>query len=244
MLVLRIGFRLHAAAFSIRPGWKSWFVSSRHLLDERAIAGILACLLSSIVLLGASAGPPIVSISSLSGIESGTTVRVLGTLIDHRCYDSGAEGLTLADLEDGAVLKIVSSPGIKPQPSMYARIGDELLIEGEVSINGSSVVVFASSDDVVVSRASELVLTVEALSRNWQLFDGDMVRVKGILELTGVGAAMRLRDLSCGCTITVLLRDIDLGPYVGSSVTLTAEVRYDYWLSVLTLVPSYVASGQ
>jgi hypothetical protein len=219
-------------------------VSSKYLLDESAIAGILICLLSSIVLLGASADPPLVSISSLSEIENGTPVKVLGVLIGHRRYDSGTEALTLADLGNGAVVTVVSLIGVKPQPSMYARIGDELLIRGEVSINGSSVVVFSRSDDVVMSKVSELILTVEALSRNWALFDGDLVRVKGILELTGTGAGMRLHDLSSGCTITVLSRYVDLGPYVGHSVTLTAEVHYDYWLSLLTLVPSYVAAGQ
>ena len=219
-------------------------MSTSNLLDEKTIATVLACLLSSIVLLGASADPPIVSISSVSGVESGTTVRIEGVLVDHKRYDSGAEGLTLADLDGGAVVRVVSSPGIKPQPSMYARIGDELLIEGEVSINGSSVVVFASSDGIMMSRASELVLTVDALSRNWQLFEGDTVRVKGILELTGTSTGMRLHDLSNGCSITVLMREVDISSYVGSPITLTTEVRYDYWLSILTLIPSYVVAEQ
>ena len=219
-------------------------VASRHIQDEITIAAILACLLSSIVLLGSSGGPPVVAVSAISGVENGTTVKVLGVLVDLKSYDSGAEGLIVADLENGEVVKAISSPGIKTQPSMYAKIGDELLIEGEVGASGSSPVIFTSSDDVAVLRVSELVLTVEAVSRNWLLFDGDMVRVKGSLERTGSGAELRLCDLSSGCSIAVLPRGVDLGQFVGSTVTLTATVNFDYWLSALTLAPSYVAAEQ
>jgi hypothetical protein len=204
----------------------------------------LACLLGSLVLLGSSAEPPIVSIASLPEIEDGSVVRVIGVLIAHKRYDSGAEGLTLADLEDGAVTRVVSSPGIRPQPSVFADIGDEVLVKGEVSINGSSAIVFVKSDDVSISRASELVLTVESLSKNWLLFDGDTVRVRGVIELTGEGAGMRLRDLSSGCSIVMLQQSINLGQFVGATATVTAEVRYDFWLSMLILVPCYVAAEQ
>lgn len=213
-------------------------------MDNGVIAAILACILGSIMLLGSSAEPPLVSIASLSNLEDGAVVRVVGVLVAYKRYDSGAESLTLADLGDGAVTRVVSSPGIRPQPSAFVDIGDEVLVKGEVSINGSSAVVFAMSDDVSISRASELVLTVEALSKNWLLFEGDIVRVRGIIELTGEGAGMRLRDLSAGCSITILQQSADLGPFVGVAGTVTAEVRYDYWLSMLLLVPFYVAAGQ
>jgi len=219
-------------------------VGPKHAFDEKTLAVVLMCMLSSMVLLGSSGGPPIVAISTIHDIEDGTTVKVVGVLVDLRLYDSGAEGIVIADLDDGAVAKIISAPGIKVPPSAYARIGDELLVEGEVSASGTASIIFTNSDEVLVMSQSELVLTVEAVSRNWFLFDGDMVRIKGFLERTGLGIGLRLYDPVDGCSIAVIPGDFDLYRFVGSTITLTATLRFDHWLSALVLVPSYAVPEQ
>jgi len=219
-------------------------VRPKNAFDERTLAVVLMCILSSIVLLGSSGGPPLVAISTLPEVEEGTTVKASGVLVDLRLYDSGAEGIVIADLDDGAVAKIISTPGIKAQPSAYARIGDELLIEGEVSVSGTTSIIFTSSDDVLVVSQSELVLTVESVSRNWFLFEGDVVRIKGFLERTGLGIGLRLYDRTDGCSIAVIPGDFDLERFVGSVITLTATLRFDHWLSALVLVPSYAVLEQ
>ena len=218
-------------------------VSPRRVADQKSIAAILTCLLSSIVLLGSSGAPPLVGISAVPGVEDGTTVKVMGVAVELRLYDSGAEGMIVADLDGGAVVKVVSTPGIKPQPSSYVRIGDELLVEGDVSSTGTACVIFAGSDDIRVVRESERVLTVKAISENWFLFEGDLVRIKGVLERTGLGVGLRLYDLSDGCSIAVLPDNLDLEQFVGSTITLTATLHFDHWLSALTLVPSYATAG-
>jgi hypothetical protein len=218
-------------------------VKPKRVLDEKHLAAILMCLLSSIVLLGSSSGPPLVAISAIPAVEDGTTVKVVGVVVDIRLYDSGAEGIIVADLDDGTVVKVVSTPGIKHQPSAYARIGDELQVEGEVSSTQAACVIFAGSDNVLVVRESELVLTVKAISSNWFLFEGDVVRIKGVLEQTGLGVGLRLYDCSDGCSIAVLPDDLDLDQFVGLTVTLTATLHFDHWLSALTLVPSYATAG-
>lgn len=215
----------------------------KSLPGVEVISTCLILLLSSIVLLGSSSGPPTVGISSVDDIEDGTTIRVVGVLVDLRLYDSGAEGLILADLGDGTVVKVVSMLGIKVQPSSYLRVGDEVLVTGEVSSLESSPVIFSSSDDLKLQRKSEVVLTVESLARNWHLFDGDIVRVKGIVDSSASGG-LRLYDCSSRSSIAVLHGDVDAGRFVGSTVTLTATLRFDTWLGALTLVPSCIVPDQ
>jgi len=217
---------------------------SRQLFDQKTVGAILTCLMSAIILLGSSATPPLISISVVPEIESGTTVRIVGVLVDVFRYESGAEGLILSDLDRSAVVKAISVPGIKPQPSEYARTGDELLIEGEVGASNTSSVIFTNSDRVIVQRRSDLVLTVESVISNWYLFEGDVIRVKGILVQDELSLGLRLRDLTKDWSIAVLPGDIDLELSVGSTVTLTATLRFDRWSSALTLVPSYVVVDQ
>lgn len=219
-------------------------MKSKPLPGVEVLSTCLILLLSSIVLLGSSSGPPTVEISSVDDIEDGTTIRVVGILVDLRLYDSGAEGLILADLDDGTVVKVVSMPGINVQPSSYLRVGDEVLVTGEVSASESSPVIFSSSDDLRLQRKSEMVLTVESLARNWHLFDGDIVRVKGVLDSSASGGGLRLYDCSSGTSIAVLHGDADAGRFVGCTVTLTATLQFNTWLGALTLVPSYIVPEQ
>jgi len=217
---------------------------SKNALGSPALASVLACILSSTVLLGSSAGPPLVDISVVNTAEDGARVKVLGVLVSLKIYDSGAEGMTLADLEDGSVVRIVCSPLINPQPSTYARVGDEMLVEGAVSQSETGLVIFAGSDDVKVLRESERVLTVRTVSENWVLFEGDMIRVKGILRITESGTGLRLRDPSDAFSIAVLQNKVGAERFVGSTVTLTAMLLFDHSFSALVLVPSYVVVAE
>ena len=219
-------------------------VANHAVFGEKTIAAVLMCLLSSIVLLGSSAGPPIVEIPSIQAIEDGTVVKILGVLVDIRVYGSGAEGLTVADLDSGAIIRVISSVGIKPQPSTYVHVGDEVIIVGQVAKSESSPVIFSKSDDLTVLRGSDLVLTVEAVSENWILFEGDTIRIKGVLRPAGSGLGLRLYDFSGPSSIVVTAGSFDIEDFVGSAVTLTATLDFDHVLSMLTLSPYYVVVEQ
>jgi len=214
------------------------------LLDEKAVAIILVCILSSIILLGTSGGPPLVEISDVQTIEDGMTVKVVGSLVDLRTYDSGSESMIIASLNDRTTIKVVSTPGVKPQPSAYAHVGDELQIDGEIGNSGTVPVIFTTSDDVTRLRRSEQVLTVEVVSNNWLLFEGDVIRIKGILRTTGVGVGIRFYDCADRYSIAIMSNDHDLTRYVGSTVTLTATLYFDHRLNALALEPITVLIGK
>jgi len=112
-----------------------------------------------------------------------------------------------------------------------------LQVTGEVGNSGAAPVIFADSDDVTLLRRSEQVLTVETVSRNWLLFEGDVLRIRGILRPTGLGAGIRFYDCADRYSIAILSYDPDLIRYVDSTVTLTATLYFDHRLNALALEP-------
>lgn len=145
-------------------------------------AAIFAVMLSVMVVLSLSSSAPVVPIAKLRVLDEGQTVAIVGLLVELRIHDSGAESLTVLDPEDGATARVVSLMGVKPQPSSLARIGDEMRVQGSVSHSNSSTVLFARSDDISVARPSTSALSVEVLADNWRLFEGDQIRIVGVVS--------------------------------------------------------------
>lgn len=213
-------------------------------MDQRTIALLLACLLGSIVMLGSEADPPVVSISQVPGLEDGMRVEVIGILVDLWTYDSGTESLILAEPNGPSTLKIVSSPARRPQPSRYADLGDELSVLGELSKSDQLPLMFTTSDEVHVSRESEDVLTVDMLKSSWRLFEGDHIRLRGVLSYDGLGETLRLFNLERNCSLALAPGQIDAAAMVGSRVIVTGTLQFDLrLLSLRLLVSSIVPDG-
>ncbi len=196
------------------------------------IAPVLLILLGSIVLLGASTAPPRLDISQISSVDDGTSVMVSGILVDFHSYDAGVENLVLMDRHTGATVKIVCYKGIEPSPSQYSEIGDELLIKGEVSQYGSSSAVLTESKGVSVLKKARFVLTVEMLSANWALFEGDEFVIRGLMMQNG----HRLYDHDLEHCIIVSSESVSLAQFDDREVLVTCVLRFDDSIMALTLV--------
>lgn len=202
------------------------------------LALVLIVLLGSIVLLGATSETPRLEIPQMSSVDDGTTVSVSGILVDFRSYDAGVENLVLMDSRSGATVKIICYRGIGPPPSKYAAIGDELLIKGEVSQYQSSPTVFTSNEGVTILKKAVFVLTVELLSSNWILFEGDEFVIRGVMMQSG----HRLYDYDLEHSIMVVSDRLSLSQFDDVEILITCELRYDDSIMALTLVVESVRS--
>lgn len=178
-------------------------------------------------MLGTTSSPPEVAISQVSRLEDGTEVRISGLMVDLWVYESGAESLILAEPDGDHTVKVVSSPAARPQPSRYADIGDELCVIGEISKTGSVPTIFAKSDEISMVEESEDALTVDVLARNWVLFDGDCIRVGGILAFDGLGTGPRLFAYDMSCSLALSTGGLDAGAYLGERVLVTGILGFD-----------------
>jgi hypothetical protein len=196
------------------------------------LALVLIALLGSIVLLGASSATPRLEIPQVSAVDDGTSVLVAGILVDFHSYDVGVENLVLMDPRSGDTIKIACYKGIGPSPSQYAAIGDRLLIKGEVSQYKSSTTVFTDNDGVSVLKKAEFVLTLELLSANWILFEGDEFVIRGVIMQDG----HRLYDHDLEHSILVVSDGVSVSQFDDREVLVTCELRYDETIMSLTLV--------
>ncbi len=187
----------------------------------------------TMILLGSTASPPLVPIRSVATFDDGSIIVVLGVIVDMSPRDDGAESLVLADLSDGAVLRVYCSPGARDMPGVYTSIGDELRIEGELSRLGKSPMLFARSDDVSLVEDAVAVLTISGLSRNWALFVGDQVEVSGIIISSTDG--LRLADADLEHSIAIESRSEELDAMVGKAVSVAAFLRLQSETMVLVL---------
>ena len=203
--------------------------------DQRIIALLLACFLSSLVMLGRGASPPEVPISQILDVEDGTNILVYGLMVDLWGYESGAESFVLAEPGSGRTVKVVSSPAASPQPSEYAQVGDELRVRGELSKAGFVPTIFTKSDRVSVSRESEDVLEIEVLGRNWHLFDGDCVRIGGVLLMDGLGIVPRLFDHDMRSSLALSMDGFDASAYLNERVIVTGILGFDHRTLALIL---------
>jgi hypothetical protein len=192
------------------------------------------------VMLGSRASPPEVAVSQVPDIEDGMRVQVVGLLVDLYVYDSGTESLILADVSHKFTVKVIISPATRPQPSRYADVGDELRVLGEVSKSGEAPLVFARSDGVSVLRESEDVLTVDLLRTNWLLFEGDSIRLRGVLDYDALGGSLRLYDLAMNSSLALVPGKIDEMHLLGSRVVVTGILRLDPRLLSLNLLLSSI----
>lgn len=179
------------------------------------------------VMLGNDASPPEVPISEIMSLEDGAKVLVHGLMVDLWEYESGAESFVLAEPEGGSTIKVVSSPATTPQPSEYSQFGDELRVRGELSKTGFVPTIFTKSDSISLSRESEDALDIEILGRNWHLFEGDCVRVGGLLLMDGLGIGPRLFDHDMRSSLAMSMNGFDVASYVGERVIATGIIGFD-----------------
>ena len=215
------------------------FVPKRHATDQRTVALLFACFLASISMLASSSSPPSVTISQIPQLEDGMKVRISGIMVDLWKYESGSESLVLAEPAGGFSVKVVSSPANRPQPSKYADVGDELLVMGELSKSGQVPMIFARSDGISVARESEDVLTIDIIAKNWMLFDGDCIRVKGLLDFDGLETELRLFSYDASISLRLMMGDLGVEGYIGSEVLVSGTLMFDSrTLSIVLLVKS------
>jgi hypothetical protein len=205
-------------------------------IDQRAVALSLVCLLSSMILLDSGSAAPGVTISQVPQLEDGMKVRLSGLLVDEWQFESGSESLVLAEPSGGSSVKVISSPGMRPQPSQYAELGDELQVTGELSKSGLVPTIFAKSDDISVSRESEQVLTVDILIGCWRLFEGDCVRIKGLLDFDGLGIAPRLFGFGMNCSLALDIGGLDVDAIMGHRVVVTGILHFEFRTSALVIL--------
>jgi hypothetical protein len=213
-------------------------VRGKLFLDHRILVALLAFLLSALLLLVSMASPPTVPISQVFSFDDGSVVVLIGVLVDISLRDGGAESLVLVDITDGATVRVYCNPGLHEQPSHYLSIGDEVRVQGEVSSSGSSPILFTTSDSIALSKSAESVLSMEALCRNWALFEGDSFRTNGLIIDGEVTGSYRLSDPEMKHSVLLRSNHIELASYVGKRVSLTAVLRLDPNTMSLVLIAS------
>lgn len=197
------------------------------MVDTRVIAALLSALLCAMVLLASASAAPCVRISEVPLLDDGQDAFTSGILVDILVFDSGTESLLLTDEADGAVLKVICMPGIRPRPSSYVDIGDEIRVLGEVSNTRVMSIMYSSSDRITLMRTSECVLTVEVLSRNWLLFEGDEFRICGLLAAGTAAGTLRLFDSDTDHSIAVRSPGQDVSRLMSKQVTVHGILRFD-----------------
>jgi hypothetical protein len=179
------------------------------------------------MLLSWSARAPCLEVSSLSGMDDGQTVLIRGLLVDLWVNDGGSESLVLADREDATSVWVFVSQALRPQPSSYAHVGDELRVCGNLAISRSGMSLYSDSDSVVLLTRAEQVLTVGMLSSHWELFLGDDISVSGVLLQPVASAGPRLFDNDLEHSISLGLDDGWDAQLLGQSVTVVGMLVID-----------------
>ena len=185
-----------------------------------------------------AASPPVVPIEQVSLFDDGSVVVLIGVIVDISLRDSGGETMILANITDGATMRVYCNPGLHEPPSHFLSIGDEARVQGEVSNSGPSPILFASSDDITLSRRAESVLSMEALCRNWALFEGDSFKANGLVITGEAAGSYRLTDLEMEHSVLLKAGSTELADYVGKRVTITAVLRLDQSTMSLVLIAS------
>ena len=181
-------------------------------------AFLLACLMSSIVLLSSTQGPPYLAISKVAELEDGVEVTTRGILAELRVWDGGTESMLLLEPGTGATIRVVSAPALQAQPSIYASIGDELQATGELKTSESPPIMFANSGDIALLRVSEVILTVTVVCENWLLFRNDRITLCGILVSEPDSGDLRLTDSNHKHSISLDADGQAIGTMVGRYV--------------------------
>ncbi len=163
--------------------------------------------------------------------------------MDISLRDDGSESLVLADTANGMTIRVYCRPGVNDMPSRYASIGDEVRAKGEVSRQGSLPVLFATSDGITLVKDSKSFLTVEALSRNWALFLGDLISLSGLVIPSSIGGNYRLADAGLEQSIALASRSDDLAVMVGKLVSVEAYLRLLSDTMVLALEVITMSAG-
>jgi hypothetical protein len=197
------------------------------LVTFRVLAFILMAVLAGMMMLSWSARMPCLEISSLPGLDDGQTVLVQGLLVDLRVNDGGSESLVLADREGAASVWVFVSQAIRPQPSSYAHVGDELRVVGSLALSRSGMSLYSDSDSVVLLARAEQVLTVGGLSSHWELFLGDDISVSGVLMQTVASSGPRLFDIDMERSLSLSLDGGWDDQLLGRTVTVIGRLVLD-----------------
>ncbi len=206
------------------------------------LAALLLVALSSLITLGLQAEVPAVDLSGVCFLDEGQEVVTGGLLVDLRRYDSELESLVIASSDGQDTLRVMVSPGHRPQPSEYARMGDSLRVTGRVSSSGHSMILYCISDSVSVEARSERALTVRTLSEAWQMFLGDELRIRGVVITHQASEGPRLYDpdLVCSILLTGAVEGLAPSPFeavvVGVLVLDDTSMRLN--LRVMDMSPS------
>jgi hypothetical protein len=184
----------------------------RHQGVPGRLAALEAVLLTVMVLLSGSSRPPQVPIDDLPMLEAGTRVAVVGLLAENWLYESGSEGLLLADSSSANMLRVVCTRAAKLMPSQYAAIGDEIRVQGELAGNSEGLYLLATSDGVERLRSSACALTVRILCENWMAFLNDRVSIRGILLIDESSGEWRLADASSDRSMALDLQSTPPAP--------------------------------
>jgi len=193
----------------------------------RVLAFILLAVLAGMMLLSWSARMPCLEISALPGIDDGQVVLVRGLLVDLWVNDGGSESLVLADREGAISVWVFVIQAIRPQPSSYAHVGDELRVAGNLALSRSGMSLYSDSDSVVLLARAEQVLTVRTLSSHWELFLGDEVSVSGVLMQAVASSGPRLFDSDMEHSLSLGLDDGWDDQLLGRTVTVVGTLVFD-----------------
>ena len=184
------------------------------MLEPRAISLLSICLTSSLFLLAINSEPPSVSVSEACAMEDGAKVSATGVLTRLWVYESGYEGLLLADCEQGDTVRVMCSKGRADMPSLWASVGDAVRVEGHVSRDAYETIIFSSSDRVGLVQRAEFVLDVDILSLHWRLFEFDRFNISGVAVPGGVDGEWFLGNGDGSMVISMRLDEarVDLRP--------------------------------
>ena len=193
--------------------------------SQRVLAALVLASLALLALLSSSGDMPEVSISDLKRMDGGTSVSVVGIIVDAWSTDSGSESLVLADIETNATVKVVCVSDELGWQADY-RIGDEARAIGDLEVTGGRPTIWTSGNRITVLRASRDVVTIHLLARAWDLLIDDRFETRGVLVPSSDGGC-RLMDAGTGTSIAVSLDQDDIARYEVTPVVVDATLRLD-----------------
>lgn len=189
----------------------------------------VACFTSiSLVVLATSGSPiPMVPLSKLGVVDDGTTVCIVGLVADLWSWDDGTENILLVEICSVCTVRVVCSRAVRPLPGSYVHLGDEIEVVGEVFGTHSSRKIYSDSDRVALLRQCKSVLTVDALSECWTLFEDDEIEVRGILLRGANGIGFALRGLSSEGTVALEASAATDPSLLGREVVAAGYLRFE-----------------
>lgn len=160
--------------------------------------------------------------------EDGMVVQVYGVVADTRLYESGYTSMLLADHASGDTIQVLFQPHSVRVALSEMSIGDEVLVEGTVSLEPPRATVFADAENARILSKAAFVMSVGFLCSNWRLFEFDRFNVSGAMVAGPDSGGLWLMDPFSGHRIRLAYEPSSAGALHGTDVVVDCTLLMDF----------------